>query len=99
MSVKVEVTQKHIDNGIPCDPLFCPISLALNEQLKSTDKKSWIVSVNFAVLLNKPKSMRDSESNCTQYSLPKIAKRFIKNFDNKLEVKPITFELKVKRFW
>lgn len=94
--MKVTVTQKHIDEGIPCRASSCPIALALKEQGYSevfvgTDHVSFY------------DGLYGGRSNLL---LPEKAEAFVKKVDarkgtvrywlNKLfPPKPFTFELNV----
>jgi hypothetical protein len=86
--MKIEVTQKDIDKGIPRDAAKCPIAKALQRQCPKRGRK-WLVNCAEAEAMNK-KDPVDS----IDYPLPKKCMRFIDDFDKERTVKPFTFELK-----
>lgn len=73
----VEVTQKHIDNAKP-GCLTCPIALALLELFPNE-----MVSVGYG-------SACINENIIT---LPLVASKFAKSFDQGVTVNPISFEI------
>lgn len=77
--MKISVLQKHIDKGTRFDSLFCPISLAIVDQLNV----DCFVSINYANFRKQNKRIE----------LPLIAKKFILSYDTKEMVFPFEFEL------
>ncbi|QDK02061.1 hypothetical protein SEA_GIBBLES_104 [Gordonia phage Gibbles] len=78
--MKVTVTQEHIDNGKPYEICNCPIALALK------DKDFNHVEVSTIGMT----ASKDDE--LLYYTIPTVAKEFIKAFDDGQPVKPFTFE-------
>lgn len=84
MKIKIEVTQKHIDNGKSEDCYSCPIALAVSEHLHEyVEAHVMHGSVSFL-----PITGRD-----TVTKLPFEVRDFINEFDEGGEVEPFSFEL------
>ena len=83
--MKIEVTQKDIDEGVQGECTLCPIALAFKR------------SSNFKRVYVNGKSI-DVWNRCDQgiqtYELPKKAQTFVKRFDRQEPVKPFSFKLK-----
>lgn len=84
-TIKVKVTQEHINEGVPGKPCKCPIALAIREQgNEDVSVSPW----NVAFFL--------PNGDKLYYRLPYEAQQFIKNFDssvNRIYAKPFEFEL------
>ncbi len=78
--MKIKVTKEDIANGKRNDFHSCPIALATKRKLNIGD---WRLSVG-AVIYNR--------GNDKRWSLPKIARQFIINFDRGQKVKPFEFD-------
>ncbi len=81
--MRVEVTQKHIDEGIPNDPESCPIALAIQDkgvsvwvgtQIKLSSDGLWLDTISFAHT--------------------EVSTKFIRDFDRGNGVEPHTFLFK-----
>lgn len=75
----IEVTQKHIDDGIRCDGQRCAVALAIREKVG--------FDVGFAMGL----VMCGIDEQT--YVLPMIATNNMVAFDNGRKVQPFTFEM------
>ncbi len=80
----ISVTQKHIDEGKPCNPVHCPISKAFSE---ATDC-IWTLGATRAILCMGNKV-------AGEIPLPDEIQAWIKAYDadGKGAVQPITFEI------
>lgn len=76
--MKVTIKRKHIRNGQPNSPDYCPIAIALNEKFGGNAKVNEDNLLLFGL----------------NFHLPADAQYFIKRFDNGDPVKPFSFELK-----
>ena len=81
----IHVTAEHIKNGERQSYFCCPIARALAEKFYD-----WRVDTTFVQIKQK------GDSPWQEFFLPTSAQKFIKNFDNNLEVKPFKFRLHVK---
>lgn len=82
--MKIEVTQKDIDNGVQGECQLCPIALAI----KSTSNfKRVYVNGKFIEVWHR------GNQGIKTYELPKKAQTFVKRFDRQEPVKPFSFEL------
>lgn len=84
--MKIEVTQKDIDRATKLRSTHpkrthCPIALAVK---RKTHKKIYVHFTYFTLLNGKRTQF---------YSLPYEATKFIEKFDDRLPVKPFTFEV------
>lgn len=77
--MKIQVTQKHINEGKRGECFNCPIALAL---LEATGQQ-WDVSFHMACSWH------------YNLNLPEIAQEFIGRFDYEKTVKPFEFELPI----
>ena len=82
--MKVTVTQDHIDNGEALNDMYCPIALAIKDQLPDAKWVS-VGPMDAAVCL-------DVEKDPVSYILPDVAADFIMSFDCGCEVEPFEFE-------
>lgn len=83
--MKVTVTQEHIDQGIIKSAHQCPIAQAL----KAKNKRSVIVGPDqFSFLGHNP---LEPWLQVDHYTLPKIAQKFIRQFDSGILVQPFEF--------
>ncbi|AXH46555.1 hypothetical protein SEA_ROBINSPARKLES_110 [Gordonia phage RobinSparkles] len=80
--MKVTVTQEHIDKGKPWEICNCPIALALKEKgFANVEVSTLAISVG-----------KNNQALLNHYSVPSIAKQFIKAFDDGQTVEPFEFE-------
>lgn len=77
--MRIEVTQKDIDRGKPCDDSMCPIALAIKRQIRRR-----VVNVTRS---------RVNLAHGRIIGLPKEALVFIEWFDDGLPVQPFSFDL------
>jgi hypothetical protein len=80
-TIKVEVKQKHIKNGIPGSACRCPIALAVKDA--GLEEPAVICGITFGSIENR-----------IRVPLLKKASAFIDRFDNSQPVKPFSFQLK-----
>ncbi len=79
-TMKITVTQEHIEKGDKCSDWSCPIALAINDI-----DKFWNVSVgDNEIVLNE-----------TSYTAPPTVTSFVQRFDGGLTVAPFEFVLAV----
>jgi hypothetical protein len=83
--VKVNVTQKHIDIGVPKDCKYCPIAFALRD-LGFKHFDVGVISINI---------FESAYGDVKRINLPKNVGSFIQDFDAGREVKPFEFELDI----
>lgn len=92
--MKIRVTRKHIDLGVPCSMSRCPIALAIKEKTGS-----WRVRVEHgSVKFLKPgESIRFDDLGYVVGSvlIASKATEFIDKFDLGRDVKPFTFNLDI----
>jgi hypothetical protein len=81
LNYTVRVDQKDIKRGKMWDAEFCPIAYALK------DEKFKDVYVDASGI-----QFRDGDFAMT-YKIPKEAKKFIRDFDDEKEVKPLSFKI------
>ena len=82
----IEVTKKHIENGIPGDECNCAIALALQDEYKTSD-----VSVEV-----EDEPMLFIGDKILELATPEMAEDvnlFIQDFDYNNEVKPFTIQI------
>lgn len=77
--MKITVTAKHIKNGKPKKVSVCPIALSLKEQFPNKR----ICVEGYVIHIGN-----------LSFSVSERARKFILKFDQKLPVKPFTFNLK-----
>ena len=77
--MKISVTNKHIDDGIPCDRFQCPLALAIQE---ATGEYGWNVGMSNAY-----------SPDVHRLRLPEKAIEFRKTFDCNGPVSPFEFDL------
>jgi len=78
--MKINVEQRHIDNGVPHDGCNCPVALALKDYYNMYDG----ITVGHAAY---------SIYKDQMYWFPREVTRFILDFDGGLTVNPISFEI------
>jgi hypothetical protein len=80
-TIRVYVTWRDIERGLPHDSAKCPIAWALTRRAgrASVDKETAVIGY-----------AHDS----TSYRLPPAARRFVKTFDNGHRVAPTSFVLR-----
>ena len=81
--MKIEITQKDIDNGVQGECLLCPIALAFK---RSSNFKRVYVHCKSIQVFKHGKGVKT-------YELPKKAQTFVRRFDRQEPVKPFSFEL------
>jgi hypothetical protein len=82
-TVRVEVTDKDIESGVPCDGHDCPVSLAMFRATGLT----WFVTG--------PVAHRGTKRNGVTVRLPHGVADWVSAFDRKDEVRPFAFDLDV----
>lgn len=87
--MKVNVTQKHIDDGVPSHK-HCPIALAIRETHLPVDCGVDVKAscVEFITLDGEWVSSAEA-----RYRLPQKAQRFVSDFDKSKRVYPFKFEM------
>ena len=88
MTKQINVTQKHIDNGICSDAYNCPIALAILEQIDDV----YEVEVNGPNITFLSKSLGYCKVSL-DCDTSKIVEQFQVQFDKNKNVKPFAFEL------
>ena len=81
--VKIEVTDLEIRNGQTFDPFGCPIALALLREFPNVYHGG--VDPGFI------------DMNNFRIKVTRKAKKFIKDFDNKIPVKPFSFYISIPK--
>jgi hypothetical protein len=84
--MKIIVTQKDIDKGVPSSCYECPIAYAFKRAVKNNIRYGCCIGSNYIV--------HCPDGKWNRYELPKEARKFIKHFDNSKPVEPFSFELK-----
>ena len=84
----MEVTQEHINQGLPEDCGVCPVALAVKEALPYITR--CFVDGNTIEL---------QRTDVQSIPTPLIARRFILDFDNKIVGLPFNFDIEVKEFF
>ena len=82
----IEVTQKHIENGIRGDECNCAIALALQDEYKTSDVLVEVEDEPMLFIGDKILEIATSEMSADVNLL-------IKNFDYNNEVKPFTIQI------
>ncbi len=91
MKLKVNVTQEHIDKGVPEMACSCPVAKAvaelLNDGFASTDGVSLTVE--------------DSQRHTQAFAntLPDEVLCFVSDFDHGKPVKPFSFDIQIDEDW
>ena len=83
--MKIEVTQKDIDEGVQGECTLCPIALAFKRS--SNFKRVYVNGKTIDVWYR-------GDQGIKTYKLPKKAQTFVKRFDRQEPVKPFSFKLK-----
>lgn len=81
MKKLINIAQKHINNGSPCQESSCPIALALNGQNRTKDC-FYEIGEKYLTKFN------NYGGKCERLPLTKKAQKFIHDFDNGKKVKP-----------
>jgi hypothetical protein len=81
--MKIEVTQEHIEKGVPEEECNCPIALAIRDAFNVEELE---VSVNATVI-------RVGFDHCPT---PEEAEAFVCDFDDGRSVRPFTFDLPIE---
>jgi hypothetical protein len=84
----INVTQEHINNGIPTKCGLCPVALAINDVLNNTYYHAYVYH-NEIDIANNSFAVKQS------FDLPESVKLFINKFDKNLPVEPFKFELDI----
>ena len=95
--IKVEVNEKHIMAGQQNNPYTCPIAWALRDMgfYPKVDKSNAWLGVE------KLSEINEEANDIVQFGyayLPENAELFITEYDNNINVDPITFWLEVHRY-
>lgn len=86
--MRVVVTQKDIENGVPDRNMECPIALSLRRRLHSEDVRVYQSKFSISYLI-------DDVWATDVFELPSKAMNFIERFDDHQKVKPFTFEIDI----
>jgi hypothetical protein len=86
-SIKVEITQFDIEDGVPEDEFHCPIAVAIRRTLKP-----FIVEVSAVDV-----ELQYGDGRYEKWTLSEEGKMFVSRFDDGLPVTPFTLELTNKR--
>ena len=87
----IDVTQEHINNGVPKSPMSCPIALAMREKMQLP---KGTVSVHSARQIFAQKN--STRSWRVTYYDEEVVYDFIDRFDHERPVHPFSFELDAK---
>ena len=82
----IEVTQKHIENGIRGDECNCAIALALQDEYKTSDVSVEVEDEPMLFIGDKILELATSE-------MAEDVNLFIQDFDYNNEVKPFTIQV------
>ena len=82
----IEVTQKHIENGIRGDECNCAIALALQDEYKTSDVSVEVEDEPMLFIGDKILELATSE-------MAEDVNLFIQDFDYNNEVKPFTIQI------
>ncbi len=82
----IEVTQKHIENGIRGDECNCAIALALQDEYKTSDVSVEVEDEPMLFIGDKILELATSE-------MAEDVNLFIQDFDYNNEVKPFTMQV------
>jgi hypothetical protein len=82
--VKFAITQEDLDDGDRFNASSCPVALCSGRTLKRND-----ISVGcFSTFIGEGKERK-------QVSMPREMQDYIKNFDRRIEVRPVEFEMEI----
>lgn len=87
--VTVRVTKEDIKRGKPHDPDCCPVALAADR------RGFFVVGVNRQYIEVEPNDLYSNDDAFKELLLPKLAQRFIDDFDHGKPVKPMKFKLRL----
>ena len=82
----IEVTKKHIANGVPGDECNCPIALALQDEYKTSDVSVEVEDEPMLFIGDKILEIATSQ-------MADDIDFFIRDFDYNNEVKPFTIQI------
>ena len=82
----IEVTKKHIANGVPGDECNCPIALALKDEYKTTETSVEVEDEPLLYVDGIPLEIATSQ-------MADDIDFFIRDFDYNNEVKPFTIQV------
>ena len=82
----IEVTKKHIANGVPGDECNCPIALALQDEYKTSDVSVEVEDEPMLFIGDKILEIASAE-------MVDDIDFFIRDFDYNNEVKPFTIQI------
>ena len=82
----IEVTKKHIANGVPGDECNCPIALALQDEYKTSDVSVEVEDEPMLFIGDKILEIATSQ-------MADDIDFFIRDFDYNNEVKPFTIQV------
>ena len=85
--IKVKVSEDHISDGIPGESSFCPIYLALQEQLNNK------LDIYDIVVGERICSVYYCDGTKKEVILPCKARQFIRDFDGERFVDPLSFKI------
>ena len=81
--IKINVTKEHIQRGAQNTALFCPVALAIGEQLKATQ----------VCVTRDGCAFRDADGSLWFGDLSKEGQRFVRKFDKTKRVRAASFYL------
>lgn len=76
--MQIQVTQQHIEDGVPGDPHVCPVALAIRETIHKSHIK--VVAYQFTI-------------GYKPYFMPFSVRNFIDAYDSAKPVQPFSFVL------
>lgn len=94
-SLSVDLTQADVDHGVQYDTESCPIAQNLNEKTG----KHWDVGSKYALMkenkpCHRPGCRETHYETVARYKLPRVARKFVKMFDRRGDVDPVSFSMK-----
>ena len=91
-TMKITVTQKHIENGRRLSPSLCPIARAIRDHYGRVGDNKFVANIGTQVASLWDLSESGNPSRQV-YALPVEAKEFSMQFDRGCDVQPFEFEL------
>tara|TARA_R100001224_G_scaffold63779_1_gene38147 strand:+ start:1114 stop:1491 length:378 start_codon:yes stop_codon:yes gene_type:complete len=104
--IKIQVKDKHIENGIPENCYLCAVALAIDEKLRSMFKLDFEPQIvkrentGYALKLadNKPTPYQTKFETQISMEDQDTVDDFIFDFDNENEVQPFEFDIEINNF-
>jgi len=85
--MRIEVTQDDIEQGIPCDSVYCPIGRAIE---RTTGREAGVTDIFLRI-------GRHDENPHYVRPVPQAMIAFMHAFDSRQPVEPIAFDLAYER--